>query len=581
MKCNCKFIFIIAFCICFVPSFVSAASSYTINSKASTAKSCSIRTESNEKGTYLVPGQIHWLDPGDMVTLVDGVDSIKSTVSACSSSYYYVSYSGYKGYVCGDYISFESSGKYYQELKEAGFPDTYLQALNTLKEQNPNWKFEAYQTGLDFDTAVTKQSIVGKSYIQVSDPNGSDAVYLSLDGLSYDADSKTFNQMEAGGWYAANKATIAYYMDVRNFLNARDIYMFEKSTYNSKNQTDKAVSTIFKNTDLVNYVTEYIKAANNSGNDISPTMLATRSRQEVVVSGGGLSSAASGSKGYYNFYNLGALSSCLNPVLCGNDFAIGKGWTTASSAISGGASYINDNYVVKGQNSLYFQKFNVTKTNTYSHQYMTNIMAPKSEANYLYKGYVGAETLNEETYFVIPVYNNMPSSISTLPTTMNKGELENADISTKEPEKNTMDIATIVSSSGYRYNSSYISNIAIGTNVNTIVSKLKAISSDVEVVIMSNNKQIIGNEILKTGDIVKITNNGKTESLSVVIYGDANGDGKITVVDLLKVQKQVLNTENLPSAYKIAADANKDGKVDVRDLLVVQKQVLGTTQISQ
>lgn len=575
-----KFLLLV-FVFLLLPFSVNASTSYVINDKASTAKSCSIKTKPNEEGEYLIQGKIHWLDPGDTVILVDDT-KVKSTNEKCSTDYYYVTYAGNKGYVCGDYINFSNDGTYYEELRSKGFPESYLQPLNALKEQYPNWNFIAYQTGINFEEAVSKQSIVGKSYIQVTDPNGKDSIYLSLDGLSYDAETKTFKQMEVGGWYAANKATVAYYMDVRNFLNSRDIYMFEVSTYNEKNQTKEAVESIFKNTDLLQYAPEYIKAATDSGNNISPTMLATRSRQEVVIAGGKLSNAANGSKEYYNFFNLGSLSSCINPVLCGNDFAAGKGWTTASSAISGGASYINDNYVSKEQNSLYFQKFNVTRTNTHSHQYMTNIDAPKSEANYLYKGYSGANTINAETNFIIPVYNNMPNTVSALPTTMNQEDLDNANSSTQQPEKNTLDIATIVNGAGYRYNNSYISNINIGTNASALISKLKSMSNDAEVIIINNsNKQISNDEILGTGYVVKITNNNKTETLKIVIYGDVNGDGNVTVVDLLKVQKHILNTENLSDSYKEAADANKDHNITVVDLLAVQKQVLGTASIKQ
>lgn len=559
------------------PFTINASKSYVINDKASVSRSCTIKTKPNEQGEFLVYNIIHYLDPGDIVTLVDNVEPVESTNEKCSSSYYNVIFSGYKGYVCGDFINFEEGeDNYYEELKQVGFPDSYLAALNTLKKQYPEWEFKAYKTGLKFDDVVTKQSIVGKSYIQVSDPNGKDSIYLSLDGLSYNVDTKTFNQMEAGGWYAANKATVAYYLDVRNFLNARDIYMFEKSTYNKENQTLDTVKKIFANTDLLTYAEEFIKAADNSGNNISPTMLATRSKQEVVVSGGKLSSAANGSKGYYNFFNLGSLSSCINPVLCGNDFASGKGWTTPSAAISGGASYIYDNYVAKEQETLYFQKYNVTKTNTNSHQYMTNIMAPKSEANYLYKGYSEAETISKKTYFIIPVYEDMPEDISTLPTKINQDDLDNANSSNvEEKEQIKLDVASIINGSGYRYNNSVVSNIPIGTTKDSFLASLKATSKDVEVTIVSDS------EVLGTGTTIKITNGDKTETVTALVYGDTNGDGNVNILDLLSVQKQILGTANLSGNYKTAADTNKDGKINILDLLAVQKQILGTGKIEQ
>ena len=576
MKKILKYLFIIT--IVLIPVNISAAS-YTINTKASTAKSCTIKTQPNEGGSFLVPGKIHYLDPGDIVTLVDDTKT-KSTNSKCSSYYYHVSYSGNTGYVCGDYINFDTDGKYYQELRNAGFPESYLSSLNALKEKHPNWVFTALKTNIDFNTAVSKESVVGKSYIQVTDPNGEDSVLLSLDGLSYDASTKTFIQKEAGGWYAANANTIAYYMDPRNFLNERDIYMFENSSYNDKNQTSSAVSNIFSgNSALLGYTNNFMDAATYNGINISPTMLAARSRLEVAT-GSGLSNAANGSKGYYNFYNIGAFSNCVNPIICGNTYANSKGWTTADSAIKGGAAFIYTRYLQNGQNSLYLQKYNVTGSSTYANQYMTNIMAPKSEANYLYKGYSGANTLNTTTYFVIPVYNNMSDTVSALPTTMNQEELNKANNSSTS-NKNTLSVDAIVNGSGYRYNDSYISNVGIGTDASTMINKLKSMSSDASITITSDGRQLSGSEKLGSGDIVKISNNGNEQSLRVVIYGDANGDGDINVLDLLKVQKHILNTASLSGSHKEAADVNKDGNINVLDLLKVQKQILGTANIEQ
>lgn len=571
MKRILKYLFIIT--IVLIPINISAAS-YAINTK------CTIKTAPNEEGDFLVPHKVHFLDPTDVVTIVDSNDKVKSTNSQCKSYYYHVSYSGNKGYVCGDYINFNNNGKYYNELRNAGFPESYLLSLNALKEKHPNWTFTAVKTNLDFNTAVQKESIVGKSYIQVTDPNGEDSVLLSLEGLSYDPNSKTFIQKEAGGWYAANANTIAYYMDPRNFLNERDIYMFENSSYNTQNQTINAVKSIFSGNDaLLGYTNTYMEAATYEGINISPTMLAARTRLEVAV-GSGLSNAANGSKGYYNFYNIGAFSNCVNPIICGNKYANGKGWTTADLAIKGGAAFIYNRYLQNGQNSLYLQKYNVTGTSTYANQYMTNIMAPKSEANSLYKGYSGAGTLNASTNFVIPVYNNMPEEVSVLPTTMNKEELERANNSTKT-NNNSLSVDAIVNGAGYRYNNSYISNISIGESAGEMISRLKSISDTANITITSDGRQISGSEKLGSGDIVTINNNGNEQSLRVVIYGDANGDGEVNVIDLLKVQKQILGKTSLSGSHKIAADANKDGEINVIDLLKVQKQILGTANIQQ
>ena len=67
----------------------------------------------------------------------------------------------------------------------------------------------------------------------------------------------------------------------------------------------------------------------------------------------------------------------------------------------------------------------------------------------------------------------------------------------------------------------------------------------------------------------------------VVIYGDINGDGKISVVDLVMMQKQILGTSQLSGAYAAAADISRDGKVSVKDLVLLQKHIINAAQIEQ
>ena len=70
-----------------------------------------------------------------------------------------------------------------------------------------------------------------------------------------------------------------------------------------------------------------------------------------------------------------------------------------------------DNYVKKGQNTIYFEKFNVVYTNSlYAHQYMTNVQAAMSEGTNMGKAYTDK---NQAFVFRIPVYQNMPESAVT------------------------------------------------------------------------------------------------------------------------------------------------------------------------
>ena len=67
---------------------------------------------------------------------------------------------------------------------------------------------------------------------------------------------------------------------------------------------------------------------------------------------------------------------------------------------------------------MYYQKFNTgpnATTNRYTHQYMTNILAPASESLTTYESYNSLNILNNAYVFKIPVYNSMPTEFTTHP----------------------------------------------------------------------------------------------------------------------------------------------------------------------
>lgn len=127
--------------------------------------------------------------------------------------------------------------------------------------------------------------------------------------------------------------------------------------------------------------------------------------------------------GIYNFYNIGAYGD--NPVNRGLKTAAGcvdvndgTPWNTREKAIKYGASFIANGYINKGQNTMYYQKFNTGPnaiSNRYTHQYMTNILAPASESLSTYDTYNSLGLLNKAYSFKIPVYNSMPSDPTAHP----------------------------------------------------------------------------------------------------------------------------------------------------------------------
>ena len=89
--------------------------------------------------------------------------------------------------------------------------------------------------------------------------------------------------------------------------------------------------------------------------------------------------------------------------------------------------------------------------------------------------------------------------------------------------------------------------------------------------------------IIVTGDILQLKDSDGAvfKEYPLLIYGDVDGDGDITAIDLLRVQKHLLEFISLDGAYLSSADVDKDGEVSVIDLLRIQKHLLEIQIITQ
>ncbi len=332
------------------------------------------------------------------------------------------------------------------EVLLANFPESYKASLIALHNQYPNWRFVAVNTGLDWNTVITNESVVGRNVIQSNYPRGTASLapfsYLSTASGAYDWSKDKYVVKDGTNWYSADSQVIAYYMDPRNFLNSTDIFQFEALAYDSS-QTASVVQSILNNTFMSGNYSVYDsttkKTVKGSYKDAfmdagkaakaNPYFLATRVKQEVGANGSNATSGTyKGYEGIYNFYNIGAFDGT-NAVAKGLQWAkggasgsttYGRPWTTPYKSIVGGAQYIANNYINQGQNTLYFQKFNVKPNDPadlYLHQYMTNVQAPYSEGRTTRTAYNAMGILGDSMVFYIPVYNNMPAAACALPKT--------------------------------------------------------------------------------------------------------------------------------------------------------------------
>ncbi|WP_105995779.1 glucosaminidase domain-containing protein [Staphylococcus agnetis] len=103
----------------------------------------------------------------------------------------------------------------------------------------------------------------------------------------------------------------------------------------------------------------------------------------LLESGNGRSNFASGTYGVYNYFGIGAFDSNPNNAI---NFARGRGWTSPAKAIIGGAKFVRQDFIDKGQNTLYRMRWN--PKNPATHQYATAIEWCHHQANnisYFYK----------------------------------------------------------------------------------------------------------------------------------------------------------------------------------------------------
>lgn len=643
-----------------------------LNSKKGIVSSTSGSGIVIRSGPGVTYDRVGGFEDGRIVDIIEEVKPTDNSKDKCSK-WYKINYS-VQAYVCADLIKLveiveNPTYNFQEELKK--FPDSYKSYIKKLHEIYPNAMFFAVSTTntngskMDFKTAVTNENILGKSLIWDRFPENYRDGLKNLD--SYNISNNSFNNNYPGGgknWYAANYNTIAYYMDPRNFLNEQRIFMFESQSYNPNLHTISGIEAILKGSYMASSKVDnsdktFAEAIMDAAiySNVSPYFLASRILQEVGLT---RSSLVLGTytdypefNGYYNYYNIGASGN--NIVYNGLKKAYESGWNSEYKAIVYGSSWIGNNYISSGQDTGYFQKWDVKcsgNRSCYSHQYMQNIEAPFSESLNTYNAYKkNSESMYLNPYvFNIPIYENMVET--KLPTEkspinylssliVDKSMINNFDSTTyeynlsipyntnvinveatsyknasisgtgninitkdkqdviikvtalngdvryytihvtreKKPNENKMTLdEAIAKIKNIRFNNNTISGI---TSIDTLKAKINESNTGINVSVQNNKGEIINTGSLGTGYKVTFSLNNETKKYDTIIYGDNNGDGEITILDLLRVQKQLLKSINLTGVEYASCDVNKDGNVTILDLLLVQKHLLGSKFINQ
>ena len=69
-------------------------------------------------------------------------------------------------------------------------------------------------------------------------------------------------------------------------------------------------------------------------------------------------------------------------------------------------------------------------------------------------------------------------------------------------------------------------------------------------------------------------------TVTIVVTGDVSGDGKITITDVVKLQKSVVGSASLTGAYAKAGDISGDGKITITDVVQAAQVTVGQRTIN-
>lgn len=276
-----------------IPSVNSALqlSAYA-QERAATINASSLNVRSGAGTSYSSVGK---LGKGAAVTVVG------EKAASDGKTWYQIRYtsggSTQTGYVLSTYVKFPVSyshdSSFESQLSAQGFPESYKTGLRQIHAQYPNWTFTAVKTGLDWNTVIQNEGVLGRNLVHTN----SISSYKSLADGAYNWDSGTWTGFDGNTWVAASTEIISYYMDPRNFLDEVNVFQFLDQSYNASLHTTEGLQSMLKGTFMEGNVrTGAVASGSTSGGSSSGSTSGSSSSgsSKVITVGPGVSGGNSG-----------------------------------------------------------------------------------------------------------------------------------------------------------------------------------------------------------------------------------------------------------------------------------------------
>lgn len=298
-------------------------------------------------------------------------------------------------------------------VDDAKYPG-YKALINDMKSKHPNYIFLVYYTGMDWNEVInTEYQGHGVSPLNLFQVNSN---YNGMWQCPICGNKKYDN----GSWCCASKEALAYMIDPRNSINDSDLFQFKDLegsdvSYDDIARVVSGYGSYINNPEAIQAIVDASIQYNVNGYFLVAKIINEHGKNGSTLSNG---QGYNGKfVGIYNYFNIGSYGNGTATIINnGLSYAQSKGWSSIRASIFGGAEVVKNSYITKySQNTLYYQKFNVSgKSALASHQYQQNIMAAQSQGASL-KNYYGTSNTAQTYTFIIPLYENIPATISPRP----------------------------------------------------------------------------------------------------------------------------------------------------------------------
>ena len=138
-------------------------------------------------------------------------------------------------------------------------------------------------------------------------------------------------------------------------------------------------------------------------------------------------------------------------------------------------------------------------------------------------------------------------------------------------------VPSSITSGIYSVGGGFLSKVGAGT---TAAQLLGGINEKNYCKVYKGNTEVTGNALAGTGMMVKLLDGSTVkQTLTIVVTGDTNGDGGITITDMLAVKAHLLKKSTLSGAAAKAADTSGDKAISITDFIQIKAHILGKDKI--